>query len=154
MKESLMIDNNLRGQNEEDFKNGFLGMAKALSELQDRAVEAYRPLVDDICNRKAKEGEVDHLLTWMFDFVENEQMLLLFKKVCRAYFYTYPETVAFYILEYRKRYDRESLKGTKYKYLLEEDSVKSKQGTQVTQRLQEYILQGFTINGEVCDLQN
>ncbi len=121
MKESLMIDNNLRGQNEEDFKNGFLEMAKALSELQDRAVEAYRPLVDDICNRKAKEDEVEHLLTLMFDFVENEQMLLLFKKVCRAYFYTYPETVAFYILEYRKHYDRESLKGTKYEYLLEED---------------------------------
>jgi hypothetical protein len=121
MKESLVIDNNLRGQNEEDFKNGFLEMAKALSELQDRAVEAYQPLVDDICNRKAKEDEVEHLLTWMFDFVENEQMLLLFKKVCRAYFYTYPETVAFYILEYRKRYDRESLKGTKYEYLLEED---------------------------------
>lgn len=121
MKESLMIDNNLRGQNEEDFKNGFLEMAKALSELQDRAVEAYRPLVDDICSRKAKEDEADNLLTWMFDFVENEQMLVLFKKVCRAYFYTYPETVAFYILEYRKRYDRESLKGTKYEYLLEED---------------------------------
>ena len=121
MKDSLMIDNNLRGQNEEDFKNGFLEMAKALPELQDRAVEAYRPLVDNICDRKAKEDEVEHLLTWMFDFVENEQMLLLFKKVCRAYFYTYPETVAFYILEYRKRYDRESLKSTKYEYLLEED---------------------------------
>ena len=116
-----MIDNNLRGQNEEDFKNGFLEMAKALSELQDRAVETYRPLVNDICNRNAKEDEVEHLLTWMFDFVENEQMLLLFKKVCRAYFYTYPETVAFYFLEYRKHYDRESLKGTKYEYLLEED---------------------------------
>ena len=108
-------------QEEEKIMNGFLEMAKALSELQDRAVEAYRPLVDDICSRKAKEEEVDHLLTWMFDFVENKQMLLLFKKVCRAYFYTYPETVAFYIFEYRKRYDRESLKGTKYEYLLEED---------------------------------
>ena len=54
--------------------------------------------------------------------------------------------------------NREILKGTKYEYLLEEDSVKSKQGTQfriwATQRLQEYILKGFTINGEVCDLQN
>lgn len=121
MKESLVIDNNLRGQNEEDFKNGFLEMAKALSELQDRAVEAYRPIVDDICNRKATEGEVDNLLTWMFDFVENKRMLLLFKNVCRTYLYTYPEVVGFYIMEYRKEYDRESLKGTKYEYLLEED---------------------------------
>jgi hypothetical protein len=108
-------------QEEGKFMNGIQEMARTLSDLQDRAVEAYRPLVNDICNRKAKEDEVEHLLTWMFDFVENEQMLLLYKKVCRAYFYTYPETVAFYILEYRKRYDRESIKGSKYEYLLEED---------------------------------
>lgn len=108
-------------QKEEEFMNEILEMAKSLSDLQDRAVEAYRPLVDDICSRKAKEEEVDHLLTWMFDLVENERMLLLFKKVCRAYFYTYPEVGGFYIMEYRKEYDRESLKGTKYEYLLEED---------------------------------
>lgn len=108
-------------QKEEEFMNEILEMAKALSDLQDRAVEAYRPLVDDICSRKAKEEEIDHLLTWMFDFVGNDKMLLLFKKVCRAYFYTYPEVVGFYIMEYRKEYDRESLKGTKYEYLLEED---------------------------------
>lgn len=106
---------------EEEFKNGILEMAKALSDLQVRAVEAYRPLVDDLCSRKAKENEVDHLLTWMFDFVGNDKMLLLFKKVCRTYLYTYPEVVGFYIMEYRKEYDRESLKGTKYEYLLEED---------------------------------
>ena len=106
---------------EEEFKNGILEMAKALSDLQVRAVEAYRPLVDDLCSRKAKEEEVDHLLTWMFDFVGNDKMLLLFKKVCRTYLYTYPEMVGFYIMKYRKEYDRESLKGTKYEYLLEEN---------------------------------
>lgn len=100
--------------------DGILGMAKALSDLQGRAVEAYRPLANDICNRKATEDEVDNLLTWMFDFVENEKMLVLFKKVCRTYLCTYPEVVGFYIMEYRKEYDRESLKGTKYEYLLEE----------------------------------
>jgi hypothetical protein len=108
-------------QKEEEFKNEILEMAKAISDLQDRAVAEYRPLVDDICNRKATEDEVAHLLTWMFDFVENERMLLLFKKVCRAYFYTYPKTVTFYILEYRRHYDKESLKGTKYEYMLDED---------------------------------
>ena len=96
-------------------------LAKTLTGIQERAVIEYTPLVHDICNRKATEDEVEHLLTWMFDFVENEQMLLLFKKVCRTYLYTYPEVVEFYIMEYRKEYNRESLKGTKYEYLLEED---------------------------------
>ena len=96
-------------------------LAETLAGIQERAVIEYTPLVDDICSRIAKEDEVEYLLTWMFDFVENEQMLLLFKKVCRTYLYTYPEVVGFYIMEYRKEYGRESLKGTKYEYLLEED---------------------------------
>ena len=96
-------------------------LAETLAGIQERAVIEYTPLVNDICNRKATKDEVDNLLTWMFDFVGNDKMLLLFKKVCRTYLYTYPEVVGFYIMEYRKEYDRESLKGTKYEYLLEED---------------------------------
>lgn len=105
----------------EKFYQDIAKIAEAIADIHRRAVIAYTPLVEDICSREATNDEVDHLLTWMFDFVENEDILLLFKKVCRKYFYKYPETVAFYILEYRKEYDRESLKGTEYEYLLEED---------------------------------
>ena len=33
----------------------------------------------------------------------------------------YPDSIAFYIMEYRKEYDSESLIGTEYEYLLHED---------------------------------
>ena len=99
----------------------FSVIAEALQSLNERAVMEYTPLVNDICSRNASKEEVDHLLTWMFDFVGYDKMLLLFKQVCRRYFYTYPEIVAYYILEYRKEYDRESLKGTEYEKLLNED---------------------------------
>lgn len=105
--------------NEDKFKDEISEMANTLDDIHNRAVVVYTPLVDDICSRNATKEEVDNLLTWMFDFVENERMLLLFKKVCRVYLCTYPETVGFYILEYRKTYDRGSLKGTQYEYLLE-----------------------------------
>ena len=108
-------------QNEEEFEAEISSLAKALSELHEQAVVAYTPLVNDICSRKATEDEVDHLLTDMLSFAVYEKMLLLFKKVCRTYLYTYPEVVGFYILEYKKEYDRESLKGTEYEYLLDED---------------------------------
>lgn len=108
-------------QNKANFEDDISELAKSLSALHERAVVEYTPLVNDICSRQATKDEVDHLLTWMFDFVENERMLTLFKKVCRTYFYTYPEIVSFYIMEYRKEYDRESLKGTEYEYLLEEN---------------------------------
>ena len=45
---------------------------------------------------------------------------------CRAYWQIYPETIAFYIMEYRKEYDRESLIGTEYEYLLHEDEIDEK----------------------------
>lgn len=35
-------------QKEKEFMDGIQRMVKALSDLQDRAVETYRPLVDDI----------------------------------------------------------------------------------------------------------
>ncbi len=98
-----------------------MSLAKSLADNQEQAVAEYAPLVDDICNRKATEKEVGRLLTWMLDFAHNERMLELYKKVCRTYFYTYPNTIAFYIMEYRKEYDRESLKGTEYEYLLEDE---------------------------------
>ena len=110
-------------QNEDKFRNGILEMTNTLDDIHNRAVVAYTPLVDDICSRRATKEEVDNLLTWMFDFVENEPMLLLFKKVCHTYFNTYIETISFYILEYCKIYDRESLNGTPYEYLLEEEKI-------------------------------
>ena len=95
-------------------------LAKAITDIQNRAIVEYTPLVNDICSRQATKDEVDQLLTWIFDFVDNESMLLLFKKVCRTYLFTYPDVVGFYIMEYRKEFDRESFKGTKYEYLLGE----------------------------------
>ena len=91
-----------------------------LNGLNNQAVAAYAPLVDDICSRKATEKEVGWLLTWMLDFAGNERMLKLYKQVCRAYWQSYPETVAYYIMEYRKWYDPESLIGTEYEYMLDE----------------------------------
>lgn len=101
-------------------ENDIMKLAEALDDMYNRAVVAYTPIVDDICYRNASEKEVDNLLTWMFDFVGYERMLLLFKKVCRKYFYIYPEVVGFYILEYRKVYDGESLRDIEYDNLLEE----------------------------------
>ena len=91
-----------------------------LNALNDQAVAAYVPLVEDICSRKATEKDVGWLLTWMLDFAGNERMLELYKRVCRAYWQTYPETIVFYIMEYRRWYDPESLIGTEYEYLLDE----------------------------------
>ena len=87
------------------------------SNLQQKVTHPTPIFVAEIRNFNYRR----HLLTEMLSFAVYEKMLLLFKKVCRTYLYTYPEVVWFYILEYKKEYDRESLKGTEYEYLLDED---------------------------------
>lgn len=94
------------------------GIVEQMQELADMAVVEYTPLVKNICSRKASQNEVGLLLDYMFSFLGDERMLQLFKHVCRHYFYTYPSLIHSYILDYRKEYDPESLKGTEYEYLL------------------------------------
>ena len=88
--------------------------------INDQAVVAYTPLVDDLCSRKAPQNEVELMLDYLLMFAGDDRMLALYKRVCRTYWQTYPESIAFYIMEYRKEYDPDSLIGTKYEYLLHE----------------------------------
>lgn len=89
--------------------------------INDHAVVAYTPLVDDMCRRKASQNEVELMLDYLLMFAGDDRMLALYKRVCRTFWQTYPDSIAFYIMEYRKEYEPESLSGTKYEYLLHED---------------------------------
>ena len=98
-------------------------IAHRLKELHNDAVIAYTPQVQELCAKKATQNEVGWMLDLLWSFAGDERILKLYKQVCRAYWKIYPETIAFYIMEYRKEYDRESLIGTEYEYLLHEDET-------------------------------
>lgn len=103
------------------------GIVEQMQGLADMAVVEYTPLVNDICRRKASQNEVGLLFDYMFSFLGDERMLQLFRHVCRHYFYTYPGLIHSYILDYRKEYDPESLKGTEYEHLLNNEDLENKQ---------------------------
>ena len=98
-------------------------IAHRLKELHNDAVIAYTPQVQELCAKKATQNEVGWMLDLLWSFAGDERILKLYKQVCRAYWKIYPETIAFYIMEYRKEYDRESLISTEYEYLLHEDET-------------------------------
>lgn len=104
-----------------EYKEFVKEIASHIRALNDMAVMEYTPLVDDICSRVASRNEVERMLDYLFDFAGNDKILLLYRRICRHYFQIYPESIAWYIMEYRKEYDRESLIGTEYEYLLHED---------------------------------
>ena len=96
-------------------------LVEHMKYIHDMAVVAYTPLVDDICSGNATRNEVELMLDWLLMYAGDDRMLQLYKRVCRAYWQVYPDSIAFYIMEYRKEYDPESLIGTKYEYLLHEN---------------------------------
>ena len=113
----------------QDFLAGIKELARELTQIRERAAIEYAPIVEEFCARKqASENEVGRMLDLLFEFADDERILLMYKKVGRRFVYEYPETISFYIMEYRKEYDRESLIGTEYEYLLREDEDLSDEG--------------------------
>lgn len=108
-------------EKDEEYKDFVDGLVSQIRALNDMAVREYTPLVNDICSRIASQNEVERLLDYLLGFAGNDKILLLYRRVCRHYFQIYPESIAWYIMEYRKEYDRESLVGTEFEYLLHED---------------------------------
>ena len=111
---------------EENLLQDLSAIAQRLKELHNDAVIAYTPQVQKLCAKKATQNEVERMLDWLLMYAGDERMLKLYKQVCRTYWKIYPESIAFYIMEYRKEYDRESLIGTEYEYLLHEDEMDKK----------------------------
>lgn len=96
-------------------------LVEHMKYIHDMAVVAYTPLVNELCSRKAERNEVELMLDWLLMYAGDDRMLKLYKQVCRTFWQTYPDSIAFYIMEYRKEYDPDSLIGTEYEYLLHEN---------------------------------
>lgn len=121
-----MEEENKDNQTIDDLVEHLKPLVEHMKHIHDMAVVAYTPLVDDLCCRKATQNEVEWMLDWLLMYAGDDRMLLLYKRVCRAYWQIYPDSFAFYIMEYRKEYDPESLVGTEYEYLLHENNFDEK----------------------------
>lgn len=76
-----------------------------MKELQGQAVAAYTPLVEEVCSRQVTQNEVECMLDLLLPYAEDDRILSLFKRVCRSYWDIYPDSITFYIMEYRKEYE-------------------------------------------------
>ena len=124
-----MEEDNKDNQTIDDLVEHLKPLVEHMKYIHDMAVVAYTPLVDDICSRNATRNEVELMLDRLLMYAGDDRMLQLYKRVCRAYWQVYPDSIAFYIMEYRKEYDPESLIGTKYEYLLHENEFEEEKAT-------------------------
>jgi len=91
---------------------------KKLIELQQQlakqAVDIYKQEVDEIIRSKTtNDNKIQLTLDYMLSFCFDDQMLLLYKKLCRYYWDLNPQATADYINYYREMWDEESEKEEK-----------------------------------------
>lgn len=79
---------------------------KKIKELSKVAVLQYTNMVNDILNEKiTDEQEIACIMDGMLDFCQYNEMLLLFKRLCRGLYLKHPGLVQDYILYYREMWD-------------------------------------------------
>lgn len=86
--------------------DGMSGICKMIQQLNDDLLQFYTPAVQDICNQEnITESELEHFLDYLVSACISNDMLLLFKKVCRRFYKKYPETITAYIMIYKEMYE-------------------------------------------------
>ena len=68
----------------------------------------YKPEVEDIIHQDDKdEQRIEHALDHLLDLAFDDQILKLYKQLCRHYYYINPQATAEYIYAYRDMWDTE-----------------------------------------------
>jgi hypothetical protein len=84
----------------------FVELAKQINQLALQAVPMYATQVEDIISTKCTDANhIERTLDGMMDFCFNEKMVLLFKKLCRYYYYINAAHTAEYVEIYRQMWD-------------------------------------------------
>jgi hypothetical protein len=83
-------------------------LAESISGLARRAVTDYTPLVDAIVSHRSTDiHQIEHTLDGLLDFCFNPEALLLYKKLCRHYYFIDSVAAADYVRAYREMWDSE-----------------------------------------------
>ena len=95
--------------NDEDYKelvSDIRQIAERMEALNRQAELEYTPLVNSVIQRKSKDShEIERLL----DFACDKQILNLYRKLCKYYYFINPESTARYIAFYKEMWDEEEI---------------------------------------------
>lgn len=96
---------------------GIMQLARSLQALTKKAVIIYERELDDIVGSGCRDKRrIESTLDWMLGFCCDENMLTLYRKLCRYYYDIDPKATAGHIRAYRDMWDpeekKEWLKGT------------------------------------------
>jgi hypothetical protein len=83
-----------------------LDLAHSVRDLERRAAQQYRLVVDDILNSNSRDVEhIEHTLDGLLDFCGHEPVVQMYRQLCRHYWLIDPATTALYVDTYRQQWD-------------------------------------------------
>lgn len=89
-----------------------IDLVRSVGDLQLKAVQAYRPVVEDILRTDCCDaGHIERTLDGLLDFCGHDAILALYKALCRRYRRIDHEATAFYIQAYAEVWDSEDQGG-------------------------------------------
>jgi hypothetical protein len=97
-----------RGGTKDPLIEGNAALAEIRAGLARRAVAEYTPLVDSIISRRSTDvWQIEHTLDGLLDFCFDPEALVLFKRLCRHYYFIDRAAAADYVRFYREMWDSE-----------------------------------------------
>ncbi len=91
---------------ENDLISKLIPIIKQLDKLVEESVPVLSTEVDRIIRTKCRDAmTVERLMDSLLDMAFYDEVLAIFKKLCRYWYYIDPESTAFYIMTYRDMYD-------------------------------------------------
>ena len=83
-------------------------LTKKILWIVDCALMLCAPVVEGIISSDRKDIlHIEHTFDSLLDFCFYKQMLELFRRLCRYYYFIYPEAAASYVFSYREMWDSE-----------------------------------------------
>lgn len=96
-------------QEHEEIYQVFRQFAERQSQLARMAKAQYEPMVDSIIRKKITDvKKIQFVLDGVLDFCFDEEMLVIFKRLCRYYYPLDPEAVGFYVRLYLEMWEEDS----------------------------------------------
>ena len=91
---------------QEDKEANLNTIVESIKNVNKQALLVYEPIVDEICSgRIVERKELENILDGLVSVCISDEMLDLFKKVCRKFYYQYPEIITDYFMFYREMYE-------------------------------------------------
>lgn len=89
--------------NYKEFLGELMKLANEISKIHIEAKNLYGPIIDDIIKTNNEDAnEIENILDNLLSFLGEEDMLKLFKELCRYYYPINPEAVYEYVQIYRE----------------------------------------------------